>query len=146
MQQLVKRSVLIVVVTQDTPVTEVFKTVIFSKETQADKASDSIYQESVKIYKIQSVVKSQEQWDKKKSPTLKVWQRPLLDESHVRLYHETGRSVEPVVDVYSAGSKAQDKRPKILFLNPKPNSPGVYIFLGEEGIGAVSKIKNYVNS
>ncbi len=132
-------------VTQDVPVTEIYKNVTFPKETHVTKEAESTYQEFVVIYKLQSIIKFQSQWDKKTTPIIKVWQPPPNEESDIRLFHETGRSVSPIIEVYATTTKAQNKRPKILFLNPKPNSPGIYIFLGEEGIGAVTKIKTFSN-
>ncbi len=110
----VKWSQEIVIVEAGKPKTEILRKVVFPKETHHLKRQETAYTESVDVYKVKEVIRS----DKLKAGDLiKVFESPDYNEGSIRAYHEEGVSESPIVERYAPVNKAKDTDEKILLLN-----------------------------
>ncbi len=139
--QLIDRSAHIVVVKAEKPRTELFKKVVFPKETQFKKDHETVYQEDIAIYKVDRILKS----TSIKAGEVKVWAVPAYGEESARAYHESDISESPIERVYKALNEPSEKDKKIIFLQDYFGKNDVYILNGIEGFKSASKVEKLLN-
>lgn len=141
----------IVIVEAGKPSTEVLKTVVFPKSTHHQKAHDSTYVETVKIYKVKDVLRSGKL---KNGDVIKVFEAPDYSEGVIRMEHEQGMLESPIVQRYKPVSPVGEDSEKILLLtvyNDKSGSPivakGVPVFVvqAEEGVKSKSQVLDVIS-
>ncbi len=139
----VKDSNHIVVVSSGQPQSILSKEVRFSKETHFAKKSESFYREYTQVYKVTEVLKS----DKIKPGDLHVWEAPIYGEASVRAEHERNESESPVVVKYKPKHKPDPNKSRILFLRDsyEENQPNL-IFNDFEGIDGRTEIEKLIKA
>ncbi len=143
LEKITARAQRIVIVSGNDPKEEVYKKVIFPKETHHNKKEATTYSEYTKIYEVKKVLKG----DVASDAVVRVWVMPDYDEGATRIYHETGQTESPLHSRYTSKNSPKEKESKILFLNNKyDGNNNIYIFIGEEGIESLEKVQMAIKS
>ncbi len=130
----------VVMVSAAKPKIEIFKKIIFPKETHYSKQKETVYTEMVEIYEVTEVLKS----DLIKKGPVKVWKAPAYGEESVREYHEKNQIESPIVSRYSPKHKLSSGDARILFLQPYKKYPGVFILSAEESVEARLEVEKLI--
>ncbi len=141
MESLTSRAAHIVTIKKAQQKREIIKEVIFPIETHFLKRETTTYTESVDVYQVEKVLKS----EKIKPGTIKVWIAPDYSECSYKKLHELDLSSSPIVHRYSPKSPVGKADARILFLTDAPAHPEYFVFIGEEGLESEKQIIEVIN-